>query len=585
MKNQRALLPMILPMLFCVLLALISCRVYLQPGLPSTHDSENHLARFANYKVALKEGQIPPRFAPNLYHQYGYPVFNYNYPLPNILSVPFSLLKIPAQTSFKMIMTGAVFLLLYGMWRWLSLLKLSLQAKILSVTALASTPYLLQTVVFRGSIGEVLAVTLMAWWLVWVETIRQRGEKVSSSTSWRDILFSAQTLCGGVLLGAFFLSHNVTVLFGAPLLMLFAIWWLRLTPRSLWKVFGAVILGLGLSLWFWIPAMMEQAMVVVGGSALSQQFVQHFPTVQQLFSGPMTFGFSFRGAVDSLSFALGLVIWVSLFCTAGWSIASVLGQKRARKEFDEVGKVFFFVSCALVVFQLSFTTPLWEVIPFARFIQFPWRLDLFLLLTSTALVAWLTQKGLIWQVRLITLAVVLQVIFAWMVQPAGYFNKSQIEYDLFAQSTTTGNENLPKSFTFTSFADWQPTAQVLSGEGQISVLRWTGSHRTYSVTASSPAVIVEPTMFFPGWETTITSGNSYRLADYLDNEEVGGRIAYALDPGTYQIKTEFTQHTLPRIIGNSTAVVTIGFLLGACTWLVIVKVKYLKVRNANTLKK
>ena len=61
------------------------------PGFPYTHDGENHLARIANYAVALRQGQFPPRWAPSFWAGYGYPVFNFNYPLLNIAAVPFLL--------------------------------------------------------------------------------------------------------------------------------------------------------------------------------------------------------------------------------------------------------------------------------------------------------------------------------------------------------------------------------------------------------------------------------------------------------------------------------------------------------------
>ena len=64
-----------------LLLIFIPTKSYFHEGFPYTHDGENHLARFANYKIALKEGQFPPRFAPNLMSNYGYPVFNFTYPV------------------------------------------------------------------------------------------------------------------------------------------------------------------------------------------------------------------------------------------------------------------------------------------------------------------------------------------------------------------------------------------------------------------------------------------------------------------------------------------------------------------------
>ncbi len=41
-------------------------------GFPFTHDGENHLARIANYAVALKQGQFPPRWAPTFWSS-GFP--------------------------------------------------------------------------------------------------------------------------------------------------------------------------------------------------------------------------------------------------------------------------------------------------------------------------------------------------------------------------------------------------------------------------------------------------------------------------------------------------------------------------------
>lgn len=565
----------------CAVLALCSCRVYFHEGLPSTHDSENHLARFANFKTALKEGQMPPRFAPNLFHRYGYPVFNYNYPLPNILSVPFSLVKTPYQLTFKILMISSVTLLLLGVWQWLTMLKFRNSAKFLATLSIAVSPYLLQTIIYRGSIGEVMALTGIAWWLVWTEAVKQRGDKIGNKGAWKDYLFSSHTILGGVLLGAFFLAHNVTVLFGTPLMLAFSFWWLQKNSRSLLKVLGAFLIGLGLSVWFWIPALLEQSAIIVGGSSLSKQFLQHFPTFHELLSSPSQFGFSFIGSIDSLSFGVGWVQLVALACFSGWSVAALLRHKVALKNLSQFGIVFFAISLLFLVFQLSFTSTLWQIIPLARYIQFPWRLGLFAILSNAALIAWLVQQRLQWQSGVLSAVLIVQLIIGLRVIPVGYYNKAQIEYDLFEQSTTTSNENLPKDFTFQEFADWQPTPVLLDGKATITVQKWSGSKRTYEVVAESQVIVIEPTMYFPGWETTITSGNSYRLASYLDNKDIAGRIAYTLEPGTYQVHTEFTQNTLPRIVGNISSVITFAFVLGATSWLLYAKLKKLQPTNDN----
>lgn len=582
MRSLRLSPARLFPLLFCGLLALISCRIYLHSGIPTTHDGENHLARFANYKTALREGQIPPRFAPNLYHRYGYPVFNYNYPLPSILSVPFSVIKTPYPTTFKVIMLAAVTLLLFGMWRWLTELKFNLWAKTLAVTSIAASPYLLSTIIYRGSIGEVLALCGITWWLVWVEKIRQSCAELGGKAPWQSYIFSSQTLVGGVLLALFFLSHNVTVLFGTPVMLLFSFWWLWKTKQCYLKVLGALGIGLGLTLWFWIPALAEQSAVVVGGSSLAQQYLQHFPTFHQLLSSPFQFGFSFVGSVDSLSFGVGWVQWLALFCTVGWLLAAAFRQKVARQTVDQVVIVFFLLSLLLVAFQLSMTAPIWQSIPLARYIQFPWRLGLFAILTNATLVAWIVQRKVRWQVWLLTGVLLIQVIIGLRATPTGYFSKLPIEFDLFEQSTTTSNENLPKDFTFHDYADWQPTAEIIEGEGEVSVRSWSGSKRSYTIVAATPVTVIEPTMYFPGWETTVFSGNSYRLAPYINSELIGGRIGYQLEAGAYQVNTEFTQHTAPRFAGNILSALMVAFVLGASGWIAYTKLKAVKSNHANT---
>ena len=148
-----------------IILTLIVIKPYFQAGFPYTHDGENHLARFANYKIAIREGQIPPRFAPNLMNHYGYPAFNYNYPLANILSLPFSFLKINYEITFKLLAAGFIFIGLTGVYHWLNKLKAPYKAMLFGTAIYATSPFIWTTVLFRGNIGEIMAWGLFPWLL------------------------------------------------------------------------------------------------------------------------------------------------------------------------------------------------------------------------------------------------------------------------------------------------------------------------------------------------------------------------------------------------------------------------------------
>lgn len=550
-------------------LALLATKLYYHQGFPYTHDGENHLARFANYKVAIKEGQIPPRFAPNLMNHYGYPVFNYNYPLANIASVPFSFLKLPYQLTFKVLAASAVVFGLLGTWWWLTKLKSNTFSAVgLSLAAAATSPFLLSLLYFRGNIGELFAWSLLPWLF---------GHLTS------PLLIKNKWLIGLWILiwTSFFLSHNVTVLYGTGFLLiyLFGQWPVFEVLKQRFTIF---MVGLLASLWFWLPALLEKSAIILDNADLSIGFATHFPTIEQLLTGQQQFGFSTAGSIDSMSFTLGLGLVVA------WAIAMITEIKTSisslRREGTEKSKPALFIMGKLsptqliiliglisFIFQLVVTQPFWQVIPFIRFIQFPWRLGMLFTLCASVLVGVVASRSSRFVVVLLALLVGAQIIVMSRTKPVDYFSKTNLDYDLFAQSTTTANENLPKAFTYESFsASWQPAPNVTPDSGNVIVDSWTGSRRLYQLTSTEEMLVIEPTMAFPGWRSEVlnTDSGEKTVAEYQDDQEIAGRLAFRLPAGNYQVTTTFTQQTPARLLGNSISLLTLACLFA---WLLLPK--------------
>lgn len=548
-----------------LVLTIFATNSYFQSGFPYTHDGENHLARFANYKVALREGQFPPRFAPNLFNHYGYPVFNFNYPLANILSLPLSFLKINYELTFKLLTISFVIFGLVGVWRWLSELKFLFRAKLFGLALFAVNPYLLSIIIFRGNIGEISALMILPWLFFIVEEIR------NNNFAKKKISF----LIAVVIFTGFLLSHNVAVLFAVPLVLVYS--WFRLGPKlKLWKKILLLFSLSGLlSLWFWLPAVVEKSTIVLDSAALSQGFSNHFSSFRQLLFSPLSFGFSYLGQVDSLGLGIGLTQLFVLIL----AVAVIIKSLKSVKKIFQPQLLYLLTSLAalLFIFQLPFTKPLWLAIPLANFIQFPWRLNLFLSVVIIPLAALVFQASSKNIKRLLLALLIIQAISYSRAKPVDYFHKTNRDYDSFAQSTTTANENLPKSFTYNDIGDWKPGPSILDGEGSIKVNFWSGSERSYELELSESSTIVEPTMNFIGWETQVDG----KKVSYINDEVIKGRIAYRLDlrdersersernerieRSKFSVYSKFTQKTWPRVVGNSvslaTAVLLMGYLL------------------------
>ncbi|MFZ5437851.1 MAG: hypothetical protein ACOZAK_02260 [Patescibacteria group bacterium] len=541
---------LLLPILLMVGLPLWAViKPYFQVGVPYTHDGENHLARFANYKIALKEGQLPPRFAPNLNNHYGYPVFNYNYPLANILSLPFSVLGISYELTFKLLMITALLLGSWGVWSWLKELRLgNKQGRFLAVASFLLAPFTVNLIYVRGNIGEAWALALFPW-LLWL-TLQIKKE------SYLPYLVSTS------LMTAFLLSHNISVLFGGIIWLIYS-WVILQNNRVVWsRLLWRGGLALALSLWFWLPALLEKNQIILDEAGLSNQFVNHFPSVLQLISSPLQFGFSLISPVDTMSLAIG---WSGLVALVlGTILASKIKAKTLKKKYLWLAVL---LSWGLVFLQTEFSLALWKSLPLVQFIQFPWRLSLFLIVLVLPLLAELVAYQRIFKYLLIVI-LGSQLLMVMRFQPADYLHKTTLDYDLFAQSTTTANENLPKTFTYQNIADWSAAPRVLQGQADYQVQHWTGTNRQYTLTVTAKALIVEPTMYFVGWQTELND----QLIDYAEPTETDGRIGYWLEPGDYQVKSQFTQRTWPRRLGNAVSIIAGSIFL----WLAVHEVVNLK---------
>lgn len=521
---------------------------YFQVGVPDTHDGNNHLVRFANYKIAIKEGQFPPRWAPNLMNQYGYPVFNFNYPLSNILSLPFSILKLPYELIFKILVAGYVVVGAYFVKKWLELFSVEKSGIGIAIFAWLFFPFLASTIYYRGNIGEIAAYGLIPAMLYIAEYARQH--RISYK------LISSFIL----LMSGFLLSHNLTVVFFIPLYAFY----LALRYWSNWSAWRRLLpiaaISVLLSMWFWLPAVAEMQLTNITSTGLSREYYQHFATIEQLLFSPLQFGYSVPGQIDGLSFSIGLTTVVVM--TLGL-LLTILTLIRSQK-LNETSWLLFGSSLAISVLaflQTNYSVWMWQLFSVAEVIQFPWRLSIYIgVLTALgAYLLWRENSILI--KALLVGAVVVSIFSTAQANEHSLLHRERIEYD--SQSITTDilGENRPRIFSYGYEEQWEPTAKVLSGEADVSSISWSGTKRKYTIIASTEAVVVESTAYFQGWETTVSNGSTYTKISYIDDATIKGRIAYKVVPGNYQVTTQFTQNTWPRLTGNVISAAAVVVLL------------------------
>ncbi|MCP4360060.1 MAG: hypothetical protein GY796_18805 [Chloroflexi bacterium] len=334
-------------------------------SLPVETDAELHVFRLHELGLLIRGGEIFPRWAPNFYHGYGYPIFNYYAPLSYYVGLLFELLPwfdaVAAVKAVFVIGLLAGGLGMYGFVRdnW------GRTAGYVAATVFLYAPYVQYIDPHaRGVLAESLSLGVFPLALWALDRLRKGGGAL--------VWVSAVALTAAVIL-----SHNLMALLFFGMLTGWAMWQLIISkwrPSSLYPrgrlllLFVALGMGLGAAAFFWLPVYLEREAVnltTLIGQGDNYDFHTHFLTLREMLAFSKWLDW---GATEPLfRFNLGVAQWV----LGGLGVLMLL----ARRVKAAAHLVYFALALLLLVLMmLPVSTPIWEVLPFLPFFQFPWRL-------------------------------------------------------------------------------------------------------------------------------------------------------------------------------------------------------------------
>lgn len=326
------------------------------PGFYGASD-DLHIAWLYEMDAVVKMGKFPPRFVPDLSFGFGYPLFNFVFPLPFYIGETFHLLGLAFVDSIKSVFLLSIPLSGYFMYKFLkehASFWLSLTGALIYIY----TPYRATDIYIRGAIGEALAFVfppLIAFAVTKIVKDKQSlAGEASKNLKWISVL--------GLATSGLILSHNIMAYMFLPFLFIFSF----LIGFKLKTLFGFV-LGFLISIYFWLPAIIESSLMKYDTVF---DFIDHFPTIRQLITPYFGYGASVPGPYDGMSFFLGTFNIVLVV------LALVFFKKLNKVSFWALGLIF--VSLFMMNFRSTF---LWQNLPLVPYFQFPWR---FLSLTTFA---------------------------------------------------------------------------------------------------------------------------------------------------------------------------------------------------------
>lgn len=498
-------------LLLTLLLTIPAIIGLLHSGFPVTDDGGWMVIRFSAFFQTLRAGEFPVRFLMRLNNGYGYPVSDFLYPLFMYLSVPIHIIGINFVNTIKTLLILSIFASSLFTFLWLRKIFDNLSS-LVGALVYIFFPYYLFDVYQRGSVGEVLALSILPFVLWQIER---------KSLLWISV--------GLALL---ITAHNTLAVLFMFLIIPYATLQILIAGekgRMLCFYITSGTLGLAMSAFFWLPALFDLQYTVFSKTQVSN--------ISNYFSTPNLIGIS--------TFLILLIL----------VIFTAVGKIQIKKHRLTV--LMFVVSVVSIFFAGSLSAFLWKILP-SSFVQFPFR---FLSLTipsmafiAACLVSVLSQKKKIGMSVIILLLVFLSV-YSYLL-PKTYQNFPDSYYSTNQDTTTVKNEYMPKWVQEIPQTMFSAKVENLNGNETINLLQATPNKTIFEVYLTAPRAIQINTIYFPGWVAYVNG----KPAQILYNNP-RGLINLNLNKGVNNVQVKFSE-TPVRIVADLISVLGLVGLLG-----------------------
>ena len=364
--------PYHLVFLCCLIIALSAAAPIWGPGIINTRgggDSPFLLQRTLDMAENIKHGGFPPRWMAHAAYDYGYPFFNHYGALPFYISGGLTVVGFPVIVAIQSTQTLGFVLAAFAMALWADQLYKNHWATILAVAAYTYVPFHLVNVYVRGdSLSEFYA-------FIWFPLILWALQRFIKHPSWSRVLIAA-SVYGGLIL-----THNTSAVAFSPFALLYALMITlkyrgisrnirakALLVRYLIPVITPFLLGLVLTMWFWLPALAETGYGQLGPDFTEGYFhhSQHYRGLNLVQLSP-AFNYSIALETgDPGPFSMGFIQSMLAFC-------GVLTMWRSKQKNAWL-KIYLLISLVLATLMMTpLSSFLWDNIPLLSVTQFPWR--------------------------------------------------------------------------------------------------------------------------------------------------------------------------------------------------------------------
>ncbi|HVO42220.1 MAG TPA: 6-pyruvoyl-tetrahydropterin synthase-related protein, partial [Aggregatilineales bacterium] len=481
---------------------------FLPGGIPTTADAEIHMHRMVSAATDLENGYLWPRWTPYLHQGYGYPIHNFYAPGIHIVGALIYLLThLDPVIVLKLLQFGIT--LLYPIGAYLFVRSFTGRAgALVAATAYLYAPFRFQELWIQSNLSQFCAMALLPW-VLWA--ITRGGQR--PSRGWG--------LATGVFFALIVVSHHPTAFLFAPFAGLYALLTGFMQPRrqifpALLTTVGGLAFGLALSAIFWLPALLELRYTQIDALQTGMFSIgDNVVPLRDLLSPTVPVDRSLWAIPPQLQ--IGLPQWIAALL--GLASLRLRGERPLKWHVLAGGGAALL--CAWMITPASI--PLWNRLPIANLVVYPWRL---LGVIGVAVLPGVAALPALFPTRwrsvvagtLISLffAATVPMLYAPLTFRPAYAPTVRGE-TLFEQRTgdvglTSADDYLPRWASQRPLAptrhetddrQWQVFLDALPPGATAQPEACSRGISCYAVSASDAAVLTVHQMYFPGWQATV----------------------------------------------------------------------------------
>ncbi len=511
-----------------VLISFIPLFDLLKPGLPITHDGEDHVARIANFYQNLSEGNIIPRWAANLNWGYGHPILMFLYPFPSYSASLFHFLGFSFIDSFKIVLGISFILSGVFMFVWLREFLEEFPA-FLGALLYMFAPYRFVDLYVRGALGEHFAFVFLP--LIFYFLLKLSKEE----------RFNPLTLSGGAFsLMGLFLSHNAVSIMFLPIAFIYSLYLVFLRKKRsklLFRYLFMLLLGIGLASFFLLPAYFE-GKYTLRDIVTAKDYATRFMEIKNFVYGQWSYGISGQFTVQ-----LGIIHWI--FLLASLPVTVVLYKQKNKLWILNFG--LFILTLATIFLMTPQSHFIWDKITILQKFQFPWRFLTVTIFLSSALGALVMSQAKNYRKLL---AVIFIVLILWSNKNYWHAKEYRVINESFFTGVYNGTTDTGESSPVWSvrFMENRPKdrIEIIKGDAEVKEISRISTKHQYEINSSGPARIRENTLYFPGWMVLV---DGVKTAIEFQDPNNRGLITFGVPKGSHNVLLEFRETKL-RLFSN-----------------------------------